>query len=633
MAKTRCRGNTDRPPPLKKSKTSRKRDVTKRKAEKPIDNDNSKKVKRGDTSNRKKDNKGSDFTPVKASLAGRFGAFCPPAVREIIFEVVEKYVCTVSQLVVKGSMVADEALLQYLRQDDALPDLSTTTFFRQCMTGESSDPVVQQVLQSQFGNHPPIDRSVGDGIVLNYAVNLYYTNFDNGLWMHFEDKLRDYIKNWITLNQVDRHLVNPIFNRILGRPDVSTLDVPVIAVRFIQAERAILGNPDNFVPEGASTELLLRYTYRILEFKRQHNLSKGFTLAPLHQIKRHHINICTTVLYYILKEVFDRLGEETPMWVQEVVLLPRDQAIHIYRDLMWSRVLDTTGLSHETFMYRIVTDGVQASFMFKRPKREKQPSKTLSELCQTLPPHEILRVISIDPGRTNIITAYDPIYNRFFTLSRKSYYGPMAKSHAKIRKWEDPIRDIFVEMSQFTLKTSDENMRSNYRRVYFEQYDRLWSTRLLKKRSREAFRLYNIKRSVTDKFFMSFVKGTKIKPIVLYGGATMRSSGRGEMSVPVKAVLRRCRQFYITVQVNEYLTTKCHSECGSRMHPVKRQGEAHPVRGLLYCPICHQFVNRDRDACKSIYHAGTLEKRPFYLRFNRPFQYMQSRTLLPARQQ
>ena len=58
------------------------------------------------------------------------------------------------------------------------------------MTGESSDPVVQQVLQTRFGNHPPIERSVGDGIVLNYAVSLYYTNFDNGLWMHFEDFTR-----------------------------------------------------------------------------------------------------------------------------------------------------------------------------------------------------------------------------------------------------------------------------------------------------------------------------------------------------------------------------------------------------------------------------------------------------------
>ena len=632
MPKTKCRGNTDRPPPPKKSK-SRKRDVTKRKAERPVDdNDNAKKVKRDDTSQRKKDNKSCKFCPVKASLAGRWGTFCSPAVRDIMIDVIEKYVQSISQLVVKGAMVADEALIQYLRQNQVPPDLSTT-FFRQCMTGESTDPVIQQVLQTQFHNHPPIERSRGDGDVLNYAVNLYYTNFDNGLWMHFEDKLRDYVKKWVSLNHVNEHLANPIVNGILGRPVITTLEIPDIAVRFVQEERAILGDPDNFVPENTSTELLLRYTFRMLEFKRQHNLSKGFTLAPLPEYKRHHINICTTVLYYILKEVFDRLGEDTPEWIQEAVLLPRDQAIHVYQDMMWSHVLDTSGLSHERFMYRIVTDGVQASFMFKRPKREPQPVKTLAELCQTLPPQEILRIITIDPGRTNVITAYDPTYNRFFTLSRKSYYGPMAKSHAKIRKWEDPICDIFVEMSQFSLKTSDENMRSNYRRVYFEQYDRLWSARLLKKRSREAFRLYSIKRSVIDRFFMSFMKGTKLKPIIVYGGATMRSSGRGEMSVPVKAVLKRCRQFYHTVLVNEHLTTKCHSECGSRMHPVKRHGEQKTVRGLLYCPVCHQFVNRDRDACKSIHHAATFEKRPFYLRFNRPFQYMQPRTLLPARQQ
>lgn len=115
MGKTKSQCDTGQPPPLKKSKTSRKRDVTKRKAEKTIDTDDTKKVKREDTSNRKKENKGSEFIPFKASLAGRFAVFCPPAVQDILLETVEKYVCSISQLVVKGSMVADEVLLQYLR--------------------------------------------------------------------------------------------------------------------------------------------------------------------------------------------------------------------------------------------------------------------------------------------------------------------------------------------------------------------------------------------------------------------------------------------------------------------------------------------------------------------------------------
>ena len=129
-----------------------------------------------------------------------------------------------------------------------------------------------------------------------------------------------------------------------------------------------------------------------------------------------------------------------------------------------------------------------------------------------------------------------------------------------------------------------------------------------------------------DRFFMSFMAGGLPKPIIAYGAASIRAGGRGELNVPAKAVYVACRRFYLTFKVNEHLTTQCHSECGSRMHPV---GLKRPVRGLKYCPVCKKFVNRDRDACKSIDHVASSILRPYYLRFKRPYEWKQALDLLP----
>ena len=212
---------------------------------------------------------------------GRWGAFCTPEVQEILTEVVETYVSNISKMVVKGSMVANEALLAYLRVGN-VPDL-TTTFFRQCMTGETTDPIIQQVLVQEFQQHPPIERKLGDGHVLNYSTNLYYTNFDNALWMHFETRVYNHVKDLCQVFRtgIDDDLESTIrafiFGRQAPRPTVLQKDV----WNFIDQERDALENPQPFYVESARTDLLLKYMYRMLEFKSIHHLHQGFSLALL----------------------------------------------------------------------------------------------------------------------------------------------------------------------------------------------------------------------------------------------------------------------------------------------------------------------------------------------------------------
>jgi len=624
MAPKRAIQNTGQPPPKKKG---RKRDTKKRvyedtKTSSSSDDVESKpRAKRPDKAQKLQSRNGTKTTTVKASFLGRWTPYSTDDVKSIFDELLFGYVSSISQMIVRGSMIANEAILNYLREGQ-IPPISST-FFRQCMVAESTDPVINYTIQNEFVDHPEIPRFIGDGFSINYAANLYTTVFDNNLWMPFESRLKGYVKDWVGVNDVDPALTNVIVCRITGRTHWLPTVLPQNVWEFIVSERLLLGNPDVLYPESTQSDILLRYTFHILEYKRLHGCDHGFSIAPLNKIRRHHVVIDTTVLYVMLSEVFKRLGEESPEWIQEVALLSKEDAIHPYRDFMWERMVDYVGLSCHTFGHSITTNGVEFCAKFLRPKtKEKDKELDLPTILQKLDPTAIIRVISIDPGRTNLITAYDPLYDKFYTLTRRGYYSAIEGSLDRINKWERQLQDINEMLSEYSLRSSDLETCRGYRRVYFKVYNRLWTARLEKKRAKESFRVYSVKRSVIDRFFMSFMAGGLPKPIIAYGAATMCSGGRGEMSVPVKRVFDACRRFYLTFKVNEHLTTQCHSE-------VRKRGLAKPVRGLKYCLQCHKFVNRDRDASKSINDVCSSTSRPHYLRFNRPYEWKQTLDLLP----
>eukprot|EP00952_Eustigmatos_sp_NYUAD-ZCMA_P014620 56768-Eustigmatos_ZCMA.PRE.2 len=586
--------------------------------------------KRPDRAKRKQDAKNYRAYVVKCSFPGRMGRLLDEEVRGVLLEVIDSYVEAASKMLVRCSMVANEYLLESFRQG-VQPD-PDVTLFRRCMTAKASgDQLLQEVLDSAFEHHPVIERPTGDWPIVNWAVNRFFACYDNNLWMHFIPRVCSFVRDWVVRQDVEEDLVGVISATILGYSCNKVTVLPQIVWEFIDRQRVLLNRPREIKPETAPRAMLLRFMYTILSFREVHGLPGKFSLVPLNKVKRHHITICTTGLYHILSDVFRRLGERTPLWIQEVVLMDEKEAIHEYRHLMWRDTLDITGLTAGEFVHQIETDGVSMSVHFRRPKSDKRNAEVI------LTPED--RIVSIDPGRTHLVTACEPLDNgryRYYTLSRRSYYQPIRNSLDKLRYWESHLSDVNAEMSLYSLRTADADQCSGYRRVYFEQYERLWAFRFHKRLSRERFHVYAVKRSILDRFFMSFMngEGRKVKPTVLYGAARLQSHGLGgELSVPVKKVYQTCKRFYTTVQVNEYLTTKCHSVCGARMHPINnRSGQQQkPIHGLLYCPDCRLFVNRDRDACKSILHAGTSVARPHYLRFNRPYQHRRPLTMLPQK--
>ncbi len=115
------------------------------------------------------------------------------------------------------------------------------------------------------------------------------------------------------------------------------------------------------------------------------------------------------------------------------------------------------------------------------------------------------------------------------------------------------------------------------------------------------------------------LKGTK-KPVIAYGSANFACSGRGEVSVPVKYVKEKCKQYFETVDVDEFRTSLICPDCDQPLCKVVKEvnddNKVRQIRGLRRCSstVCRKnrisFKNRDLVGAKNILRCLVLKERP-----------------------
>lgn len=404
---------------------------------------------------------------------------------------------------------------------------------------------------------------------------------------------------------------------------------------FIDQERALLGNPTDFqITDKTNVEMLLRYLFHVLEYYREQGVGSGFSIAPVCKIKRHFMTIDTTVLYELLKNVATEAGAACPEWlvpVRSMTLKAFFQNTSLV-DTLWRFTFDLNGLRRRrTFGRQIDTDGVSMVAHFQVTLRQR--GKHAKRLRQRQAAQQAsARVIAIDPGRNNLVTAFDSVTSRITTLTRRAYYqrAGISKATTKVAHWELPLRGIVASFRKTSIRTSSARLAYQYRQVLVRNYDKLWQHRTERKRAKSALAVYAGKQRVLDGFFANLKASVNDgRPVVVaYGGATFHPTGKGEVSVPVKRVLQVCRRHCRTQLVNEYLTTKVHHACHQRLNPVSRVSEKrYPIRGLCWCQTCSKFVSRDGNAARNIlrvYRSMAIgASRPHDLRFGQPKQVMQ----------
>lgn len=157
-------------------------------------------------------------------------------------------------------------------------------------------------------------------------------------------------------------------------------------------------------------------------------------------------------------------------------------------------------------------------------------------------------------------------------IDLKFYYhkAGIDKAQKQSNKWNAQLLDLMEGRSIHHFKTSDYKEYISSIAFYGENYKNLWNSHAVtKKWSLQNFLLYCSKNSVIDKFLGSLNLDVDSdgyvhrydRHVMLYGDGSFASGGRGEQSVPLKYIKKRCTLFFECHNVNEYRTSQICPDC------------------------------------------------------------------------
>jgi len=581
--------------------------------------------KRNDVSDRLKNRKNIQERVVCCSINKRLGNNFNDECVFLIKEEINNWVVTVSKITHRLGIIFNRLLLYLIKNNIPLP-LFNDSFFngialygmkksnKQSKLNFSSliNDFCSNEFNPNYNQYPCIKRNKGDCQAILIASSKYKTNFLTSLNTSFFNRQEIFISQWLFINKISldmqtkRYILYEINNWNYSKKHEIKFDDKI--KRFIIEQRNKLNNPkylnEEWLKKNPNTVIL--YYYYLNDYYFKHKLEKRFKLAPLPKIKCHFLTIDNIILKEILNNVLKKANRENisyPSWIKEKIK-NKDMCLNI-----WKSVFNYNGLRRQmTFSNRVETDGVKINFHFqitnkkknKKTKRKNQKSKSN-------------RVISIDPGRSNLITAYDNEKDKYFILTRKYYYRAcgMKSLVRKNNLLNLKIKGILESMSKTTTKSINDNDWFNYQQIIIRNYDTLWSLYTTEEKKKDSFNTKRLKEKCLDRFFNQFQEKGEEKPIIAYGGAIINPTGKGELSVPIKYVYDKCKQKYKTIKVDEKNTTLMHHKCQKQTIGV--ENDKGNIRGLRWCSICRELVSRDQNACKNIRLIYESIKRPNYL--------------------
>ena len=533
---------------------------------------------------RKQANAGKREYVVKTSLAGKIKE---PVLREEI----DKWVLSISKITNKGSLVLNRTLIHCLSKGIELPDLTSQTFYTQCMTiginkrkFKDANKSLEDTWNTVFNDLPTIERSSGDGQATKYASKTYATNFKNSLVHNFDSRQKKFLRQKVIELGLDKEAIHPIRCAINGFG--CRTEVPEKAKAFVEEQRKFLGAPENgitFTWLGNNMNTVVKYFWDILKYMEQYEDTKRFNIAPISHIKRHFLTIDTEVLYSLMKNT---------NLVNKKVKLADFSAL---KDEHFGSVFNLKGLTNGEFSHMIETDGVSVCIHFKKPKVESKVGKR--DLSKAK------RVIGIDPGRTNLIYGVEKLEDgsvKNYKLTRNQYYNScgMKAQEKKVDEWMKVIKEEELVFSRTNTKTTSPEQWDAHLKDYISVYDALWEGKTGKKWAQSRFRVHRLKRKTLDNFFQTM--NGEVKPVIAYGAAKFNPNGKNELSAPTTELSRTCSKHFPVAMVDEFLTSKVCPCCDTKLSPVfkyNEKGQKLEVRGLRRCcsSVCSGVSYKNRD--------------------------------------
>ena len=522
------------------------------------------------------------------------------------------------------------------------------TFFRNCLTGGSSEPRVVKSLETTFRDYPSPERFAGDYQLYSSAALLFQTNVRNLVTEAFGPRQARFVKSWCRKDPTRRGKWFPIVKRINGwgvQEDISRE-----AESFVAVEKFLLGSPGE-----VTTAWLKRNADKVFEaYSRwltalEVDGEKRFALTPQFGVRMHNIKIDTDALYGVMKAEGLYSGNIKQFRVDAAV--------------QWSSTFKTTGLATNqwTFSRMVETDGIACSIHFKRHKtekevfeserkkrdmaarkqatlerkaaRDKSPERMKKELSErrkaataekqrkrsegppppppspggcewkplTLPEGTLAEDPGVSPNVTYTVHRVDgKNKRRRFTVGRYYTEGGVKRLQARTSTWILGVRSEQDYLSAEHLSTSSWDTLKEHVQRFGEVHGALWGEKTKSRWARGRFDTYIRKPKAVDAFY-SEVRGDGPVKSHFFGNGSFRPTFRGCVPAPKTLVARRSKMAFPDTPfelVDEFCTTQCCWRCHARTQSVKKKstdGQGRAVRGLVFCDsrTCGAFTNRD----------------------------------------
>lgn len=395
-------------------------------------------------------------------------------------------------------------------------------------------------------------------------------------------------------------------------------------------------------------------------------LPKTWNLAPIHDLRRHHIKLDARVLFSIVNLYVEGCGEAGEPVKQDFLTMinscrerriDRFRAFELDGDTWFRRLFSLNkypkinvpcaqrDVNKNFFSGMMETDGVGCSVHFYRKKHELSPRPTTGDdpdpARGRTTPHRYLgneeRVIAIDPGRVNLVFGVEKLADgsyKHYKFTQGQYYhdSHMSLNARRRQKWNtrDPVKASLLRLQEASPDLGDRSRSSsedflNYCRVWRAEIDHLWEHYTSRRVAHLRFDTYMHTKKNVDGFIQS-LRGDKSvpSPVLAYGdGSVGLGLGmRNERPTPCKWLLALLRKHFKVVMVNEaYTTCRCF-DCKaavklSKVYYRTPTGDERSKRGLTLCrdASCKSkcLKSRDLNAAKNILHISMSRHRPRYL--------------------
>ena len=559
----------------------------------------------GTKSQRAEKSKTYKETVVKCSLGGRVTFWMRAAIDGLVEDV--------SKAAHKASLVFNAMLLHCLDNGTPLPPLtkgfsSQNTFIHCFMVGDEIrvsskfTPQVRAAWNAAFAplQWPHVPRVKGDSNAYVAAAKTYQTNFVNSCVFAFEGRQKAHVRAWCgTAGSPFATDVTPILAAINGW--VSTKPLPVLTGldAFIATERAALGLAAGETPNEAwradNLPKVVRYYHHILRAQEAHTAAatarqavalalaeasgkdqvriffpRGFTLAPICDIKRHFVTIDKEVLGYLNAtalalhrlakvdadakaapstggkvdadaEAAPSIGDEedadavaAPFTDGKDVwgafnfkglrpsARPQDAASHL-PEVERGAIVKSDGVSLCVHYHVYLSPAEQARKAATNTSAKRRRVAKADAVAakasgqQSAPPLlEGQRVIAFDPGRRTLLYGVESMADgslKKHALSRAAYYCGMGAPRADMRRrgWianSEGAAAAHTALAAASPKTGSVAAFGAFLAVVRAHYDALWACKLPRKWGREALRGYRLKHRVMDRFFAGIKAAT-----------------------------------------------------------------------------------------------------------------------------